>query len=61
MTNKFYTLQEIHNLTHTSVIYLKKLIDNGKLKAYKLSKDYLITDYDFQRFLESMEVRQNDK
>lgn len=61
MNNKFFTLQEIHNITHTSVIYLKKLIKDGKLKATRISKNYLISEYDFYKFIELMEVKQNEK
>lgn len=61
MKNRFYTLQEINSLTHTSVIYLKKLIEKGKLKAIKISKNYLVSEYDFYKFIESMEVNRYEK
>lgn len=61
MKNKFYTLQEINEITHTSVIYLKKLIKNGTLKATRISKDYLVSEYDFYKFIELMEVKTNGK
>lgn len=59
MKNKFYTLQEINEITHTSVGYLKKLIKTGTLKATKISKDYLVSEYDFYKFIELMEVKTN--
>lgn len=59
MKNKFYTLQEIHTITHTSVVYLKKMIKDGTLKATRISKDYLVSEYDFYKFIELMEVRPN--
>ncbi|HHX68024.1 MAG TPA: helix-turn-helix domain-containing protein [Gallicola sp.] len=61
MKNKFYTLQEINEITHTSVDYLKKLIKNGTLKATRISKDYLVSEYDFYKFIELMEVKVNEK
>lgn len=61
MKNNFYTLQEINKITHTSVIYLKKLIKNGTLKATRISKDYLVSEYDFYKFIELMEVKTNSK
>ena len=61
MKNKFYTLQEINDTTYTSVIYLKKLIKNGTLKATRISKDYLVSEYDFYKFIELMEVKTNGK
>ena len=59
MKNKFYTLQEINEITQTSVGYLKKLIKNGTLKATRISKGYLISEYDFYKFIELMEVKTN--
>ena len=61
MKNKFYTLQEINDITHTSVIYLKKLIKNGTLKTTRISKAYLVSEYDFYKFIELMEVKISDK
>ena len=61
MKNKFYTLQEINKITHTSVIYLKKLIKNGTLKTTRISKAYLVSEYDFYKFIELMEVKISDK
>ena len=60
LKDRFYTLQEIHERTHTSVPYLKKLIGNGTLKAIRISKDYLVSEYDFLKFLEMMEVKNNE-
>jgi len=61
MINKYYTLQEINELTHTSIIYLKRLIKNGTLKAKRISKYYLVSEYDFLKFMEQMEVKTNDR
>lgn len=61
MKNKFYTLQEIYDITHTSVIYLKKLIKNGTLKATRISKDYLVSEYVFYKFIELMEIKTNSE
>lgn len=61
MKNEFYTLQEINDMTHTSVNYLKRLIKNGTIKATKISKDYLVSEYEYYKFLELMEVKPNGK
>ena len=61
MKERFYTLKQIHEMTHTSVIYLKRLIKNGTLKATKISKDYLVSEYNYYKFIELMEVKLNDK
>ena len=61
MINKYYTLQEINKITHTSVVYLKQMIKNGTLKAIQISKNYLVSEYDFLKFIEHMEVKTNDR
>lgn len=61
MLTKFYTLTEISEMTHISVPYLKGLIDNGTIKAKKTPKSYLVNEYELLKFLESMEVKHNEK
>ena len=61
MLTRFYTLAEISEMTHTSIPYLKGLIDNEKLKATKISKCYLVNEYELLKFLESMEVKPNER
>ena len=61
MLTRFYTLAEISEMTHTSIPYLKGLIDNETLRATKISKCYLVNEYELLKFLESMEVKPNEK
>ena len=61
MLTRFYTLAEISEMTHTSIPYLKGLIDNGTIKATKMSKCYLVNEYELLKFLESMEVKPNER
>lgn len=61
MLTKFYTLTEISEMTHISIPYLKGLIVNGTLKATKMSKCYLVNEYELLKFIESMEVKINEK
>jgi len=61
MKERFLTLQEISNLTHTSVVFLKKLIDNGTIKAIRISKNYVVSEYEYLKFIEQMEVKTNDR
>ena len=61
MLTKFYTLAEISEITHTSIPYLKGLIDNGTIKATKMSKCYLVNEYELLKFIESKEVKPNEK
>lgn len=61
MLTRFYTLAEISEMTHTSIPYLKGLINNETLKATKISKCYLVNEYELLKFLESMEVKPNER
>ncbi len=61
MLTRFYTLAEISEMTHISIPYLKGLIDKGKIKAKKSPKCYLVNEYELLKFLESMEVKTNEK
>ena len=61
MLTRFYTLAEISEMTHTSIPYLKGLIDNEILKATKISKCFLVNEYELLKFLESMEVKPNER
>ncbi len=61
MLTRFYTLAEISNITHISIPYLKGLIDNGIIKATKMSKCYLVNEYELLKFIESKEVKPNEK
>ena len=61
MLTRFYTLAEISEITHISIPYLKGLIDKGKLKATKTPKCYLVNEYELLKYIESMEVKVNEK
>ncbi len=61
MKERFLTLQEISRRTHTSVLFLKKLIDNGTIKAIRISKNYVVSEYEYLKFIEQMEVKTNDR
>lgn len=61
LTQKFLTLAEVCDSLHISIGYLKGLIDKGKVKAIKSSKNYLISEFEHLKLIENMEVKQNDK
>ena len=61
MLTKFYTLAEISEMTHTSIPYLKGFIYKETLKATKISKCYLVNEYELLKFLESMEVKSSER
>ena len=57
MLNKYYTIQEVCDSLHTSIKYIKDLIDNGKIKAIRSSKNYLISEFEYLKLIENMEVK----
>lgn len=61
MKQRFLTLAEVCDSLHTSIGYIKKLIDEGKIKAIKSSKNYLISEFDYLKLIEFMEVKHNEK
>lgn len=61
LKQRFLTLAEVCDSLHISIGYLKGLIDKGKVKAIKSSKNYLISEFEYLKLIEKMEVKQNDK
>ena len=61
MKQRFLTLVEVSDSLHTSVKYIKDLIDKGKVKAIKSSKNYLISEFEYLKLIEFMEVKENEK
>ena len=42
MENRYLTLKETAEMTHTAYATVKRDVDNGKLTAYKLGRKYFI-------------------
>jgi hypothetical protein len=61
MLTRFYTITKISEMIHISIPYLKCLIDDGTLKATKTPKCFLVNEYELLKFIESMEVKTNEK
>ncbi|MGM9874852.1 MAG: hypothetical protein ACI32H_02905 [Bacilli bacterium] len=61
MTQRFLTLVEVSDSLHTSIKYIKQLIDEGKIKAIKSSKNYLISEFEYLKLIEAMEVITDEK
>lgn len=61
MTQRFLTLAEVSDNLHTSVKYIKQLIENGKVKAIKSSKNYLISEFEYLKLIEAMEVTTDER
>ena len=60
MKQRFLTLVEVSDSLHTS-INIKKLIDEKKVKAINSSKNYLISEFEYLKLIEAMEVKENEK
>ena len=61
MTQRFLTLVEVSDSLHTSIKYIKQLIDEGKIKAIKSAKNYLISEFEYLKLIEAMEVITDEK
>lgn len=61
MTQRFLTLAEVSDSLHTSVKYIKQLIENGKVKAIKSSKNFLISEFEYLKLIEAMGVTIDEK
>ena len=61
MTQRFLTLVEVSDSLHTSIKYIKQLIDEEKIKAIKSSKNYLISEFEYLKLIEAMEVITDEK
>lgn len=61
MKHNFYTLAEVSESLHTSIPYIKRLIKQGKVKAILSSKNYLISEFEYLKLIEAMEVKHNEE
>ena len=52
--NNFMTTKEVSILLQTPIAYIRKLIREFKLNAYKVGKEYRITEFDLKEYLESV-------
>jgi excisionase family DNA binding protein len=56
MKDKFYTPQEVAELLKISYMTVFRWIRAGKMKAYKLGKQYRISKEELDKFLEEGRV-----
>jgi len=58
MKNKdFYTAKELADLLSVNIMTIYRYIDRGKLKAYKLSKEFRIEQAEFERFMKKARIK----
>lgn len=54
MYNDFLTTKEVSMILQIPIAYVRKLIREFKLGAYKMGKEYRISDSDLEEYLESV-------
>lgn len=52
----FLTIEDIIKILKVSKMTIYRYIDSGKIKAYKLGKEFRIDKKDFDEFLEGIKV-----
>jgi len=58
MTNKdFYTAQDLADKLGVNIMTIYRYIKAGKLKAYKIGKEFRIDEVEFSRFLNSVKTK----
>jgi len=58
MTNKkFYTAQELADILGYNIMTIYRYIDKGKLKAYKIGKEFRIDKKEYQKFLNKAKMQ----
>jgi excisionase family DNA binding protein len=59
MNDKFMTAQEASELLKVNIMTIYRYINDGKLPAYKIGKEFRIKEKDFNKLLDNYQVRKN--
>jgi len=54
---EFYTAQELADKLRVNIMTIYRYIKTGKLKAYKIGKEFRIEKKEFQRFLNKVRTK----
>ncbi|MGH7249459.1 MAG: helix-turn-helix domain-containing protein [Minisyncoccia bacterium] len=54
---EFYLAEELAEKLRVNIMTIYRKIKDGKLKAYKIGKDYRIDKKEFERFLNSVKTK----
>ena len=57
MGNHYYTLKEISCLLQTPIPYLRKLIKEHKINGKFIGRQYIVSDEELKRFINSLGVK----
>lgn len=53
---QFYTAQEVADILKVNIMTIYRYIKSGRLKAYKIGKEFRIEKNEFERFLKSVKT-----
>ena len=56
MSKEFYTAQELASKLRVNIMTIYRYIKNGKLKAYKMSKEFRIDKDEFNKFISKIQI-----
>ncbi len=56
---EFYTAKEIADKLSLNVMTIYRYIDSGKLKAYKIGKEFRIDRSEFEKFMNKSKYEKN--
>jgi putative molybdopterin biosynthesis protein len=59
MKDNFLTAQEAAGILKVNIMTIYRYIKAGKLKAYKLGKDFRIKEKDFNKFIDKIKIITN--
>lgn len=57
MSTEFYTPAEVAKMLRVNIMTIYRYIKAGKIKAYKLGKEFRIDKKEYERFLESVKTK----
>lgn len=57
MKNEFYTAQELAKKLRVNIMTIYRYIKAGKLKAYKIGKEFRIEKKEFNNFLNKVKTK----
>lgn len=57
MNERFYTAKELAERLRVNIMTIYRYIKAGKLRAYKIGKDFRIDKIEFERFMNKVKTK----
>ena len=57
MNKEFYKAEDLAKLLEVNIMTIYRYIKAGRLKAYKIGRDFRIDKVEFERFLDSVKTK----